>query len=59
MEACEHGRVDIDNIFGAKARGVYSTLNIEGQHRSAVAAAKAPKAAGGDKHEHGHGHSHG
>ena len=51
--------MDIDAIFGSEACGVYSTLNIEGQHRSAVAAAKSVEQLKHDvNHKHDHAHSH-
>ena len=42
--ACERGRVDIQQVFGAASRKVVAALNTEGQHRGAVAAARAQAA---------------
>ena len=59
--SCELGKVPIDLVFGNMARGVMAKLNVEGQHRGAVAAAKALQNAGdhsscGADHHHQHGH---
>ena len=62
VEGCEHGRVAVKKVFGPEAKGLVAHMNTEGQHRGAVAAAKAAaqKAhADGDKHGHGHKHEHG
>lgn len=34
VEACEHGKVDVNRIFGPEARGIIAHMNTEGQHRS-------------------------
>jgi len=39
--ACQHGAVPVDQVCGPQARALVSSLNIEGQHRGAVAAARA------------------
>lgn len=57
-------QVPIETMFGAGVHSVVSKLNVEGQHRGAVAAAKmsAANVAAADaaevKQEHGHGHGH-
>lgn len=65
---CKYGEIPIDQVFGREARALMSMLNVEGQHRGAVAAAleaKKEEAAeaelghSGHHHEHGHEHSHG
>ncbi|PSC76572.1 cobalamin biosynthesis isoform A [Micractinium conductrix] len=72
--ACTHGEVPVQQLFGSGAQALVSKLNIEGQHRGAVAAAKSLEAAqhtegheGGHdgckacdegEHEHKHEHSH-
>lgn len=61
---CQQGRVDINSMFGPGSRGVIASLNIEGQHRSAVsAAAKAHIESHKERHAHGddkaHAHAHG
>ena len=38
---CQHGIVPIDDIFGKGAHSLVAGLNVEGQHRGAVAAARA------------------
>ncbi|KAG2488742.1 hypothetical protein HYH03_012740 [Edaphochlamys debaryana] len=64
---CTQGQIPIDRVFGSAVHSVVAKLNIEGQHRGAVAAAKAQldaeaKAKGehkhGHKHEHKHSHDH-
>lgn len=45
--ACEHGRVEIDDLLGPEVHGLVSTLNTEAHHKGSVAAAKA-------SHEHDH-----
>ena len=49
--SCEHGRLDLEQIFGREAQALVAHLNIEGQHRGAVAAATAMQ-------EHDAAHSH-
>lgn len=39
--SCEQARVDLEQIFGREAQALVAHLNIEGQHRGAVAAATA------------------
>lgn len=39
--ACREGAVSTDQVFGRKARALVASLNIEAQHRCAVAAALA------------------
>ena len=67
------GAIPIDKVFGKEAQALISKLNIEGQHRGAVAAARTleaqEEAAAGaeaageqqqqEQHAHGHTHSHG
>ena len=48
---CEQARVDLEQVFGQEAQSLVAHLNIEGQHRGAVAAATA-------MHEHDAAHSH-
>lgn len=64
---CTQGKIPIDSIFGTAARAAgVARLNIEGQHRGAVAAAKQAAEAEhkhehhdhDHKHDHGHKHSH-
>ncbi|KAK9791398.1 hypothetical protein WJX73_003423 [Symbiochloris irregularis] len=63
--SCQQGRVDIDAMFGPGSRGVLASLNVEGQHRSAVSAVakkhidslqggKAEGKAHSDAHDHSH-----
>lgn len=61
---CEHGKVDLKQVFGKESRAIVAHLNVEGQHRGAVAAVRAQQAEGagsgaGGSHagEHG-GHEH-
>ena len=57
VQACELGRVDIRTVFGPEVTGLVARMNTEGQHRGAVAAAKAlTKEAHG--HDKGHDHAH-
>ncbi|KAL4424848.1 hypothetical protein ABPG77_011098 [Micractinium sp. CCAP 211/92] len=54
--SCAHGQVPVQKLFGSEAQGLVSKLNIEGQHRGAVAAAKSleqaeAEAAGGHAHK--------
>eukprot|EP00955_Chlamydomonas_euryale_P094388 364852-Chlamydomonas_euryale.AAC.10 len=54
-------QVSIEAVFGSGAHGVMSKLNVEGQHRGAVAAAKGAKTAAAHdhaRHDHGHDHDH-
>ncbi|KAK9905575.1 hypothetical protein WJX75_002363 [Coccomyxa subellipsoidea] len=53
--SCEHGCVDLDQVFGKEAKGLVAHLNTEGHHRGAVAAARALAA---DEAKHKHGESH-
>lgn len=50
---CERGRVDIEAVFGREAAGLVAMLNVEGQHRGAVAhaaaLAEAEKGEGGEE----------
>eukprot|EP00878_Enallax_costatus_P003472 GHUV01003685.1.p1 GENE.GHUV01003685.1~~GHUV01003685.1.p1 ORF type:complete len:386 (+),score=120.96 GHUV01003685.1:639-1796(+) len=39
--ACEQAKVPLEHVFGSSVHKVVANLNIEGQHRGAVAAAKA------------------
>lgn len=65
---CEHGKVPVDIVFGSSTQGVMAKLNVEGQHRGAVAAAKALQHKDAhvhdghhshtDGHHHGHDHEH-
>ena len=41
VSACERGRVDLEAVFGRGATGLVAKLNVEGQHRGAVAHATA------------------
>jgi hypothetical protein len=38
---CQHGIVPIEDVFGKGAHSLVAGLNVEGQHRGAVAAARA------------------
>ena len=54
-----HGRVPFRQVFGKESRAVVAQLNVEGQHRGAVAAVKvqqstAAAAAAGGGHDHSH-----
>ena len=53
VSACERGRVDIEAVFGRGATGLVAKLNVEGQHRGAVAhataLAEAEKGGGGEE----------
>ncbi|KAL3158075.1 hypothetical protein ABBQ32_011681 [Trebouxia sp. C0010 RCD-2024] len=51
---CEHARLDLEQIFGREAQALVAHLNIEGQHRGAVAAATAMQ-----KHDAAHRHDEG
>lgn len=66
---CSHGSVPVSELLGSSApRGIVAHLSVEGQHRGAVAAAKAQvddhKHADHQKHadhshdDHNHGHNH-
>ena len=72
VSGCEHGKVDVQKVFGPEAKGLVAHMNTEGQHRGAVAAARAAAAAKTAKkeghehkhadhepHEHDHAHEHG
>ena len=50
--ACEHANLDLEQIFGREAQSLVAHLNIEGQHRGAVAAASAMQ-----QHESAHSHA--
>lgn len=39
--ACEHGKVEIDQVLGPEIHGLVSSLNTEAHHKGSVAAAKA------------------
>ncbi len=57
VSGCEHGKVDVQKVFGPEAKGLVAHMNTEGQHRGAVAAAKAAaaaKTAKKDSHDHKH-----
>jgi G3E family GTPase len=54
---CQQGKVPIDVVFGSLTHGVMARLNMEGQHRGAVAAAKASAKASDHHHDH-HDHDH-
>ena len=57
---CEQGRVDLARVFGRDARALVAHLNVEGQHRGAVAAARAVQEMQTPEHkEGGHAHDHG
>lgn len=49
---CEQAKVDLEQVFGREAQSLVAHLNIEGQHRGAVAAATAMSA-----HDSAHSHS--
>lgn len=55
ISACERGRVDIEAVFGREATGLVAKLNVEGQHRGAVAHATALAEAEKKKGEDGEG----
>lgn len=52
MFACEQARLDLEQIFGKEAQSLVAHLNIEGQHRGAVAAATAMQ-----HHDSAHSHA--
>ncbi|KAG2437513.1 hypothetical protein HXX76_006161 [Chlamydomonas incerta] len=64
---CTQGQIPIERVFGSTVHSVVAKLNIEGQHRGAVAAAKSRLAAeeaekkghGHHDHDHKHDHEHG
>ncbi|GLI70159.1 hypothetical protein VaNZ11_014971 [Volvox africanus] len=60
---CVHGKVPIERVFGRTMHSVVAKLNIEGQHRGAVAAAKNRMAQEEEekraKEKHNHEHEHG
>ncbi|KAG2438247.1 hypothetical protein HYH02_010946 [Chlamydomonas schloesseri] len=61
---CTQGQIPIERVFGSAVHSVVAKLNIEGQHRGAVAAAKSRLAAEeaekkGHHHHHHHDHEHG
>lgn len=41
MVPCQHGVVPIEDVFGKGAHSLVAGLNVEGQHRGVVAAARA------------------
>jgi len=45
--ACEHGRVDIEELLGPDVHGLVSNLNTESHHKGAVAAAREHHGEGG------------
>jgi len=51
----QQGQVPIERVFGSNANAVVAKLNIEGQHRGAVAAVRSMEEA--EKHHHHH-HDH-
>lgn len=60
-------QIPIEKVFGSSVHSVVAKLNIEGQHRGAVAAARTlqqqqkeaeHKHGHGHEHKHGHGHKH-
>lgn len=57
---CQHGKIPIQQVFGGDVHSVVSKLNIEGQHRGAVAAALTREAVEtkrrGKLEEHHHHH---
>lgn len=61
---CQQGKIPLEKVFGEGSNAVVSKLNVEGQHRGAVAAARALQDQGGSEdckacaHEHAHDHSH-
>ncbi|GFR40301.1 hypothetical protein Agub_g483 [Astrephomene gubernaculifera] len=66
---CTQGKIPIERVFGSQVRSVVAHLNIEGQHRGAVAAAKsrraqeeadaeAAKKKEEEEHHHHHHHHH-
>jgi G3E family GTPase len=56
---CEHGNVEIDEMFGREAAALVSALNTEAHHRGSVAAAKAAHdEKKNDHHHHHHEHHH-
>lgn len=50
--ACEQARLDLEQVFGKEAQSLVAHLNIEGQHRGAVAAATAMQ-----HHDSAHSHA--
>eukprot|EP00877_Chromochloris_zofingiensis_P009401 jgi/Chrzof1/4714/Cz14g23240.t1 len=57
---CEHSKIPLERVFGSSVHKFAAQLNIEGQHRGAVAAAKTAQAAEQHslEHQHDHDHSH-
>ncbi|WPT13898.1 Putative metal chaperone YciC [Picochlorum sp. SENEW3] len=56
---CEHGNVEIDEMFGREAAALVSALNTEAHHRGSVAAVKAAHDEKKDEHhDHHHHHEH-
>ena len=51
-------QIPIDTLFGSASNGVMAKLNVEGQHRGAVAAAKALQEKQEKEHKHHHHHEH-
>ncbi len=41
---CQQARIDLEEVFGKDAHGFMASLNTEGHHRGAVAAARALQA---------------
>lgn len=41
IDHCNQSQVDIEKVFGKNTHSVVAKLNIEGQHRGAVAAARS------------------
>jgi G3E family GTPase len=63
--ACEHGKIEIDDLLGPDVHGLVSNLNTEAHHKGSVAAAKACAVeecvdCGHEhaKHDHHHNHHH-
>lgn len=69
---CQWGEVPVGQVLGPEVKGLVAQLNVEGQHRAAMAAAKeqhedgegegedgcAECAADGGDHDHDHHHDH-
>mmetsp|Transcript_2194 Transcript_2194/g.3610 ORF Transcript_2194/g.3610 Transcript_2194/m.3610 type:complete len:598 (+) Transcript_2194:105-1898(+) len=59
---CTEGKVPLESVFGSSSQAVVAKLNVEGQHRGAVAAARNQQAEAEkqakEAHHHGHGHEH-
>ena len=55
---CQWGKIDLDSVFGKASQSLVAHLNVEGQHRGAVAAARANAQKHAHAEEHGHSHEH-